>query len=228
MSMIELRRAMLGIKRLTCAIVLVGSTLTLAGCASTAQQSLPAFKASLLEYVESGGYAEDVAEVANGAVKYLRREARETAQPAIVLDIDETSLSNWPYQVDSRFCYDAEAFHAWVLEAEAEPLAGVLELYKVARELDVAVFFVTGRHEDQRAATEANLAAVGFDEWETLDMRPRNDGEASAAAFKVAVRRRISEAGYTIIANVGDQESDLAGGYSRRAFKLPNPFYEVP
>jgi HAD superfamily, subfamily IIIB (Acid phosphatase) len=29
--------------------------------------------------------------------------------------------------------------------------------------------------------------------------------------------------GYTIILSVGDQESDLKGGYAERVFKLPNP-----
>jgi len=28
-----------------------------------------------------------------------------------------------------------------------------------------------------------------------------------------------------IIANIGDQESDLAGGFAEKTFKLPNPFY---
>ena len=33
--------------------------------------------------------------------------------------------------------------------------------------------------------------------------------------------------GYRIIANVGDQESDLTGGGADRSFKLPNPFYFI-
>ena len=36
---------------------------------------------------------------------------------------------------------------------------------------------------------------------------------------------KITADGYTIIANLGDQESDLAGGYAEKTFKLPNPFY---
>ncbi|MGB6550988.1 MAG: HAD family acid phosphatase [Xanthobacteraceae bacterium] len=30
-----------------------------------------------------------------------------------------------------------------------------------------------------------------------------------------------------MIANVGDQESDLSGGYAEKTFKLPNPFYYI-
>jgi acid phosphatase len=185
-------------------------------------------KAALVRYVDSQRYSQDLDRVAARAARYLRRQVPGAERPAMVLDIDETSLSNWPYEVDSNFCYDSQEFNAWVERAEAEPIAGVLELYRIAHSLEVAVFFVTGRHPDQREATETNLRAVGFESWEGLDMRPRNDGESSASVFKTAVRRRITDEGYTILVSVGDQHSDLAGGYAQRTYKLPNPFYEVP
>jgi acid phosphatase len=34
--------------------------------------------------------------------------------------------------------------------------------------------------------------------------------------------------GYTVLASVGDQPSDLAGGYAERSFLMPNPFYRLP
>ena len=34
--------------------------------------------------------------------------------------------------------------------------------------------------------------------------------------------------GFTILVNVGDQDSDLAGGHAVRPFKLPNPMYYIP
>ena len=34
--------------------------------------------------------------------------------------------------------------------------------------------------------------------------------------------------GLLIVVNMGDQDSDLAGGYAERTFKLPDPFYYVP
>jgi acid phosphatase len=51
---------------------------------------------------------------------------------------------------------------------------------------------------------------------------------ASASDFKAPIRARIEQQGYTIVANVGDQPSDLAGGYAEKGFQLPNPFYRVP
>ena len=39
--------------------------------------------------------------------------------------------------------------------------------------------------------------------------------------------RSSKQASHTIIANVGDQPSDLAGGYAKRAL-LTDPFYRIP
>jgi hypothetical protein len=33
---------------------------------------------------------------------------------------------------------------------------------------------------------------------------------------------------YTIIANMGDQPSDLACGHAEKAYLLPDPFYCIP
>ena len=59
-------------------------------------------------------------------------------------------------------------------------------------------------------------------------MVPASKTFASAADFKTPVRSRIEADGYKIIANVGDQPSDLLGGHAERTFMLPNPFYRVP
>jgi hypothetical protein len=42
------------------------------------------------------GYDADVAPVVGDAQAWLERRAPQVGKPAIVLDIDETSLSNWP------------------------------------------------------------------------------------------------------------------------------------
>jgi acid phosphatase len=44
---------------------------------------------------------------------------------------------------------------------------------------------------------------------------------------KTAARRALYREGYTIVANLGDQESDLRGGYAEHIFKLPDPLYLI-
>jgi len=58
-------------------------------------------------------------------------------------------------------------------------------------------------------------------------MEPVGSEFVSAADFKAPQRERLTREGYTIVANIGDQPSDLAGGFAERAFLLPNPFYRI-
>ena len=88
--------------------------------------------------------------------------------------------------------------------------------------------FITGRDETQRAATEKNLSDTGYGGYTELVLAPTGVHFAWAADYKTPQRAAIEARGYTIIANVGDQPSDLAGGYAQATFLLPNPFYRIP
>jgi hypothetical protein len=72
------------------------------------------------------------------------------------------------------------------------------------------------------------LRKVGYDDWSALIMRPAGTSTASAADYKAPERAKIAAQGFTIIANVGDQPSDLAGGNAERVYLVPNPFYRIP
>lgn len=198
------------------------------GCAGVDVPSIPQARAAVASYVESGRYERDVERVTRRAGAYLARHAGSAAQPALVLDVDETALSNWPYQVQTGHCYNRETFATWADSLSAEAVEPVLELYRTARRNGVAVFFVSGRREPRREATETNLRQAGFDDFVELVLRPEEDERPSVVPFKSGARRGIEEQGWTIVVNVGDQRSDLDGGYAERAFKLPNPFYEIP
>ena len=103
-------------------------------------------------------------------------------------------------------------------------------LVKAARARGVAVFFLTGRGDDpaERAATARNLRRAGYHGWSALILRGPNERHLSATDYKSARRAQIAAQGYTIIASIGDQWSDLDGGSAERTFKLPNPFYFIP
>jgi hypothetical protein len=55
-----------------------------------------------------------------------------------------------------------------------------------------------------------------------------NNTSCSTIQYKSAVRRYVESQGYDIVANVGDQFSDLIGGYADETVKLPNPTYYLP
>jgi hypothetical protein len=78
-------------------------------------------------------------------------------------------------------------------------------------------------------ATVKNLRTEGYTKYAKLVFRPVSDlGNPSVIPFKSGERRKIERGGYDILVNVGDQGSDLAGGYANKAFKLPNPMYFIP
>ena len=157
----------------------------------------------------------------------------------MVFDIDETALSNWEAIKANDFgrviggpCDALPSgpcgWQAWDLTARSTLIPPTLDVFNTARERGAAIFFITGRPESQRTATERNLADVGYAGYTRLIMEPPGAQYVSAADFKAPQRRAIEQDGYTIIANIGDQPSDLDGGFAERTFLLPNPFYRIP
>jgi predicted secreted acid phosphatase len=189
------------------------------------------------DYIDSGKYEADCAQVANQARNYLEQRVKKGEKLAIVLDIDETSLSNWPaYRINhwariltgecdlQKGPCNIQKYQAM---AQAKAIAPTLALANFARENHVAVFFVTGRGEDLRQATEKNLSDAGY-QWDGLILKIAGKTYPSAVDFKAPARKQIMQQGYTIIFTMGDQWSDLSGGYAERSFKLPNPVYYLP
>jgi acid phosphatase len=111
--------------------------------------------------------------------------------------------------------------------AQSTLIPPTMDVYNTAKDSGAAIFFITGRQESQRAATERNLAAVGYRGYTELIMEPAGAHYISAADFKAPQRQKIEQDGYTVIANMGDQPSDLDGGFAERTFLLPNPFYRI-
>jgi predicted secreted acid phosphatase len=196
-------------------------------------------KIAATAYHASGAYERDIELVTEAATAWIAERAPQVEKPALVLDIDDTALTNWQVIVADDFgrVFDGPCdalpkgpcgWVAWDLSAEAPPIVQTRALYQKARALGVAVFFITGRDQTQRAATETNLKAAGYEGYAGIYMTPVGEHFASAADFKGPVRASIEAAGYTIVANMGDQPSDLAGGYAEKTFLLPNPFYRIP
>ena len=189
------------------------------------------------QYIVGGRYEEDVVTAVAGARAWLDQRSKTAAKPAIVLDIDETSLSNWPayrlngwVRITNGGCDLQQGpcgLRAWQALGQSKAIAPTLALARHARELGMAVFFITGRPANLREATERNLRDQGY-EWTGVILQPEGAQFASAVDFKAPERRKLTEQGYTVILNLGDQQSDLTGGYAERTFKLPNPVYYLP
>ena len=53
-------------------------------------------KLAAVEYHNSGDYMRDLAGAAAPASDWLRQRAPQVSRPALVLDVDDTALTNWP------------------------------------------------------------------------------------------------------------------------------------
>jgi hypothetical protein len=139
-----------------------------------------------------------VSAAVKGGTSYLDAKKHGAAKPAIVLDIDNTSLESY---------YDNGAATPSVLAFEQR---AVKDGYRV--------LFATGRAKDS-GGTLKQLKAAGYHVDQLCFLDPKARG---VQASKTACRAKWTAAGYGIIADVGNHPTDLAGGNSGKQYLLPN------
>ncbi len=212
-----------------------------------APESLPNFAIAryrLADYADcigsSGCYWADIdaqtrrAEAELDRLIAVHKAANDTQKLAIVLDIDETSLSSYCEEKHEDYGYIPSMFETWIVSPEASiPIPGTLRLFNHARTLGVEVFFLTGRGgykgNDQTESTARNLTTAGYKGWTGLILRDESERQMPTTEYKASERAKIVAQGYKIILNMGDQWSDLNGDPKAEiSVKLPNPFYYLP
>jgi 5'-nucleotidase (lipoprotein e(P4) family) len=162
---------------------------------------------------------------------------------AVVLDADETVISNLQYQIERGrlgLGYSTESWNAWVKRREATPMPGAAAFLARVRALGGRIAIVTNRFGSECADTEAvfRTHALVYDvmlcrpEGTPSDKNPRFASVASGRAFGV-------ETAVDVVAFVGDNILDFpslnqqvrkAGeaaftDFGVRFFILPNPMY---
>ncbi|MFC9269805.1 HAD family acid phosphatase [Streptomyces zhihengii] len=177
---------------------------TVTASASAASASASAGTAS----VDYATWQRDVTAALTGARAWIEARSADAGgkKQAIVLDIDNTSLETH--------------FHPfWKL-----PTPAVTEVRDLARWADsrgVAVFFVTARPGIIHSLTDWNLKKAGYPV-DGLYVRDLPDLFEEVSAYKTEKRAEIEGKGYTIIANIGNNTTDIVGGHAEKAYKLPD------
>ena len=213
-------------------LVVIGFALTTGTSFANEPINLSTAKKQAIVYHDSGAYDNDIRIVMNQAMLYLKNRIKQPftpgKKPAIVLDIDETSLSNYTDMKHLDFGGTIKDISRDEDKGTDPAIQPTLALYRFAMANHIAVIFLTGRHDYERKPTEANLKKVGYTLWDHLILRHGEYHSKPAVIYKTAMRKQLTERGYDIILNIGDQHSDLAGGYAEKTFKLPNPYYLIP
>ncbi len=170
--------------------------------------SAPGGNAAILG-IDYATWQRDVAAVVDAARPAIEQRIAASPpgeKPALVLDIDNTSLET--------------DFH-WFWTFPTPAITKVRALTQYAHARGVAVFFVTARPGIIHSLTEHNLKAVGYP-ITGLYVRDLPDLFDEVSAYKTGKRAEIEARGYTIIANIGNSPTDLVGGHAERTVKLPD------
>ncbi len=170
-------------------------------------------------------------------------------KPAVIVDIDETVLDNAPYQVRlirSGLAYDDATWAQWVAEQAARPLPGAVEFAKAANARGVTIIYLSNRTQDQRAASLANLRAVGLpvaDDSVYLGKGMPVAGCEQTSSSQKHCRRQWVSRHYRVLMQFGDQMGDFVqpvpntaqrraalmdqygGWFGERWWMLANPSY---
>ncbi|MFF4226184.1 HAD family acid phosphatase [Streptomyces abikoensis] len=194
----------------------------------------------------NSNYAKQLADIQKKAKAQLENVARNTQhakkgakKPAIVLDVDDTTLLTYNYELQQGFRFTPESQDAYLKSTDMTAVFGMPKLVNWAQSKGIEVFFVTGRDEHQRDWSVRNLKNAGY--------KPAADAshfflknkktppaylacgaKCTTVEYKAGTRKYIESKGFEIVANFGDQYSDLQGGYAKHTYKLPNPMYFLP
>jgi predicted secreted acid phosphatase len=236
---------------------------------------------------QTSNYAAEASKVAEKGEHWLHAR-RNVPNRAIVLDVDDTTLTTWNYELYSNWDFNPGTNAQFVgltgstFTGNMFPATpGMLDLVNQAKAEGYAIFFLTGRGDSQHQATVANLqsdTAAGEPEITSVTLNGKTVPEIDAGypaptpidtghgsftdglftkppvgsypaylnqpqfcaanisagtscptiQYKSGTRAYIESQGYDIVANFGDQFSDLLGGFADKTFKMPNPNYYLP
>jgi predicted secreted acid phosphatase len=177
--------------------------------------------------------------------------------PAAVFDADDTTLWTYdmedgdPQAVHAgmQFNFSSDLQDKWVQGKWFPATPGMPALVRAVHAAGCTIVGLTGRNTAQQDATIANLTQVGYvdaagkplftaanyyTKW-LKDATPPayidcgDDRTCSTIEYKSGTREYLeTQKGLDVVANLGDQFSDLHGGYADATYKLPNPTYYLP
>jgi predicted secreted acid phosphatase len=112
---------------------------------------------------QTSNYANEARSVAAKGIHWLKSH-RKVAHRAIVLDVDDTTLTTWNYELYSNWDFNATTNAQFVgltgttFTGNMFPATpGMVDLVNQAKGYGYAIFFLTGRGDSQHQATVANL-----------------------------------------------------------------------
>lgn len=147
-----------------------------------------------------------------------RMDLSDGRRRAVIFDIDETLLT--AKNLKGRIKNPNDIFKLQYYPIFAG-IPQMIELHNWIRQKGIDTFLVTGRKAPTQKSTVENLKKVGVENYSGIYFK---EGKGPSEDYKTRVRKNLVEEGYEIIANIGDQVTDLTGGYAEYVFLLPSTY----
>jgi acid phosphatase len=183
----------------------------------------------VFDYYNSGGYDTELNAILDEVIPYIDNIQVEKGKTAIVFDLDETLLSNekFYYEIYKGLTVHNDSTEAaWIMSSGPTALP-TKRLYDYVLGRGFTIFIITGSSASAQPYIENNLKNNGYTGYTQLICKPQQFEDTTALAYKSYYRKQLTEQGYNIVANVGDQYSDMGGGYSGMFIRLPNYLYYI-
>jgi hypothetical protein len=146
----------------------------------------------------------------------------------VVFDIDDTVLTTYPEMEAREFRTIPKLDIPFLLDNPLPAIPQTRDFFEYLVETKgINVIFLSERQSVLHRSTVNNLEQQGFHHYSRLIMRGKDESLGSCFDFKSRWRKRIVAEGQDIICCVGDQQSDLCGGNTGLAVKIPNYLYSA-
>ena len=210
--------------------------------AATPYDAGPVVGDEIIAFRQSGGYQADIRGVDARARSFVdswidahcgphANAARvRGCRAMLVSDIDDTLISWYAHYaspaIDFQYVPTAES----IAKAGCTPPAihQTVALLHYAQSRGVTIALMSGRTTAERTATIRCLDLIDVTGYRYLILRTPSEAHIPALDYKSNRRRLLERAGWRIMLSIGDQPSDLLGGYTDSGFLLPNPMYLIP
>ena len=154
---------------------------------------------------QDSNYANEARSVAKQGDNWLSARSK-VANKAIVLDVDDTTLTTWNYELYSNWDFNPTTNAQFVgltgstFTGNAFPATpGMVDMVSDAKAMGYAIFFLTGRGDSQHQATIANLVsdtAAGLPDLTTVTISGKTVPEIDAG-YPMPTPLDIQHGGFT-------------------------------
>jgi hypothetical protein len=112
-------------------------------------------------FADDSNYANEARAVAKDGANWLAARSKVPSK-AIVLDVDDTTLATWNYEIFSNWAFNGTTNDQFVNEQRFPAVPGMVDMVDQAAAEGYEIFYLTGRRQSLETPTLGNLTSDGI------------------------------------------------------------------